>query len=438
MTRADDANQSRAQSSRRTFLQAGAVALGGSLAAGVAAASAVHPGGSELIRIGLVGCGGRGTGAAKDCLLTQGVRLVAMADAFRDQLDKSLANLQKDEELKEFSERIDVPESRRFVGFDAYKQLIASDVDLVLLCTPPHFRPAHLREAVSAGKHVFAEKPVGVDGPGIRSVLATCEEAKKRKLSVVSGLCWRYDYGVRETMKRVHDGAIGDITALQCSYNTHGLWMKKRQPAWTDMEWQMRNWLYFTWLSGDHNVEQHVHSLDKMAWAMRDENPARASGIGGRQVRTSPEYGQIYDHHCVVYEYPSGVRVFSSCRQMDGCDEDVSDHIFGTKGICHIQGNKQAIVGESEWRYRGKQTSMYRVEHEELVASIQSGNPINNGNYMAKSSLMAIMGRMSTYTGKTITWEQALNSKEDLSPPKYEFGVLAVAPVAMPGVTQFV
>jgi predicted dehydrogenase len=397
-------------------------------------ARSAHVAGSDEIRVGLIGCGGRGTGAAAQAVSGgENVHLVAMADAFRDRLESSRKTLRN-----ELSDKCQVDDDHCFVGFDAYKQLIASDVDLVLLCTPPHFRPAQLAAAVAAGKHVFAEKPVAVDAPGVRSVLASCEQAKQRKLAIVSGLCWRYDYGVRETMSRIHDGAVGKIVSLHSSYNTHGLWVKKREPEWSDMEWQMRNWLYFTWLSGDHNVEQHVHSLDKMAWAMKDEYPRTASGMGGRQVRTAAEYGHIFDHHAVVYEFAGGVRLFSFCRQIDGCENDVTDHVFGSQGVCRINGNKQSISGERDWRYRGKQNNMYQTEHDELIASIRSGSPINNGDYMTKSTLMAIMGRMATYTGKSITWEQALNSQEDLTPPKYEWGPLSVAPVATPGSTPFV
>ena len=299
-------------SSRRDFLKSSATAAAGAaLATGLAGHSNVHAAGSDVIRVGLIGCGsprgGRGRGAAQNCVTAApGVKLVAMGDLFRDHLEftrKDLSKLGHD--------KIDVPDDRCFVGFDAYEQVLnCKDVDLVILATPPGFRPLHIQAAVAAGKHIFAEKPVAVDAPGVRAVMQACEEAKKKNLSIVSGLCWRYDAGMREAMQRVHDGAVGDLVALQCTYNTGRLWMVRRQPEWSDMEWQIRNWLYFTWLSGDHNVEQHIHSLDKMAWVMRDECPVKASGIGGRQVRTAPEYGYIFDHHCVVYEYANGLRLF--------------------------------------------------------------------------------------------------------------------------------
>jgi predicted dehydrogenase len=307
---------------------------------------------------------------------------------------------------------------------------------VVLMATPPHFRPAHIKYAVEKGKHIFAEKPVAVDAPGVRSVLASCEEAKKKGLSIVSGLCWRYDNAKREVMKRVHDGQIGEIVAMQCSFNTGFLWHRERRPEWSDMEWQLRNWLYFTWLSGDFNVEQHVHSLDKMAWAMKNEYPVRAVGMGGRQVRTDPKFGHIFDHHAVVYEWANGRRLFAYCRQIGGCHADVTDHVFGTRGTARVMAN--AIEGEKAWKFQGRGGDMYQNEHNELFAAIRNGTPINNGEYMSKSTMMAILGRMATYTGQVITWDQAMNSKEDLTPAKYEFGPLPVPPVAIPGKTKFV
>jgi myo-inositol 2-dehydrogenase/D-chiro-inositol 1-dehydrogenase len=427
--------------SRREFLKDSTTAIAGAaLTASLGAVTNTHAAGSDVIRVGLIGCGsrrgGRGRGAAENCVNAgPGVKLVAMGDLFRDHLEYTRNYLEK-----LGRDKIDVPDDRCFVGWDAYEQVVnCKDVDLVILATPPGFRPLHLLAAVAAGKHIFAEKPVAVDAPGVRAVMQACDEAKKKGLSLVSGLCWRYDTGMRETFKRIHDGGVGDIVSLQCTYNTGGLWMVPRQPEWTDMEWQVRNWLYFTWLSGDHNVEQHIHSLDKMAWAMHDEPPVKASGMGGRQVRTGPEYGHIFDHHSVVYEYANGVKVFSACRQQDGCANDVTDHIFGTRGTCDVM--RYAIKGQTPWRYNRaksrREDNMYQNEHNELIASIRSGKPINNGDYMTKSTLMAIMGRMATYTGKVITWEMALHSKEDLRPPKYEFGPLPTPPVAMPGVTKF-
>ncbi len=418
---------------RRSFLKTSATAaLGGALAANLSIARSAHAAGSDVLKLGLIGCGGRGTGAAAQALAADPhVQLTAMGDAFPDRVQSSLENLRK-----MFSEKIAVADDHCFVGFDAYKNVLDSGVDVVVLATPPHFRPAHLQAAVAAGKHVFAEKPVAVDAPGVRSVIATCEEAKSKGLSIVSGLCYRYDLAKRETIKRVHDGAVGDVVALNVNYNTGPLWMHPRKEGWSDMEWQLRNWFYFTWLSGDHNVEQHVHSLDKGAWVMHDEPPVKAWGMGGRQVRTQPEYGHIYDHHAVVYEYASGVKLFSFCRQQAGCSVDVSDYVLGTKGTADLMKHTIKSAGEN-WRYRGEAPNMYQQEHDELFAAIRSGNPINNGEYMSRSTMMAILGRMCTYTGQTITWEKALESQEKLGPAEYQWGHLDVAPVAMPGITQF-
>ena len=418
--------------SRRAFLQTSGL-VGSAVALGMSVPRSVHAAGDDTLKIGLVGCGGRGTGAAQQALnADKNVKLVAVADAFGDRLASSLETLKK---IPNLTDKIDVPAEKQFVGFDAYKKLIDTDIDVVLLCTPPHFRPAQLEYAVEKGKHIFAEKPVAVDGPGVRRCLAAAEAAKKKNLSLVSGLCWRYDLGKRETIARIHDGAIGKVLAMQVDYNTGSLWMHQRKPEWSDMEWQVRNWLYFTWLSGDFNVEQHVHSLDKAAWVMKDEAPVKCLGLGGRQVRTGPEYGHIFDHHAVIYEYKDGERLYAFCRQQAGCHIDVSDTIIGTKGRATLLPS-DTIAGETEWKFRGAKGNMYQREHDELFASIRSGKPINNGDYMTKSTLLAIMGRMATYTGQVVTWDQALNSKEDLTPKSYDWSQLDVPPVAMPGITR--
>ena len=425
-------------SSRRDFLKTSAALAGAALAS----APFVHAAGGDTLKVGLIGCGGRGSGAASQALhADKNVQLVALADAFGDRLQSCLSNLKNEGDI---ASKIAVTPDTSFTGFDAYKKLIPL-CDVVLLATPPGFRPMHLEAAIAAGKHVFCEKPMAVDGPGIRKVLAAAEEAKKKNLSLVSGFCWRYHGAMRDTMKRVHDGEIGDIVALQCTYNTGPLWMRPRKPEWADMEYQMRNWYYYAWLSGDFNVEQHIHSLDKMAWALGNQYPAKAVALGGRQVRTGPEFGHIYDHHAVAYEYPNGARLFSYCRQQAGTASDVSDHLFGTKALGHIDANRggigsfQKLGGEVFWRTGPGKDSMYQNEHDELFASIRSGKPINDGDWMARSTLMGIMGRMASYTGQVITWEQALNSKEDLSPPTYDMKAsLPTPPVAMPGMTKFV
>lgn len=422
-----NSSTNRPTSDRRTFLKTSAAA------AAWAAASHVHAAGSDSIRVGLVGCGGRGSGAATQAMSAGAdIRLVAMGDLFEDRLRSSRDHLSKS------NPNFAVDDDHAFVGLDAYQKVIDS-VDVVLLATPPHFRPMHLEAAIAAGKHVFCEKPVAVDAPGVRRVIAACQLAKQKNLAVCSGFCYRYNEPTRELMKRVHDGQIGDVVAVQATYNTGALWMHPRQESWSDMEWQLRNWLYFTWLSGDHIVEQAVHSIDTACMYMKDEAPVTAVALSGRQARTEPAYGHIFDHHAVCYEYAKGARVFAYTRQQADTDGDVSDWAFGTKGRAIKRAfNYHVIEGENAWKYRGRPKDAYQTEHDELFASIRSGELINDGDRMAQSTLMAIMGRMAGYTGKRITWDMAMNSKEDLTPPSYDFGPFPTPPVAVPGRTPFV
>jgi predicted dehydrogenase len=420
--------------SRRDFLRTSTAAALGTSLAGLAHVPAVHAQGSDEMKVALIGCGGRGRQAAINAMRADSKnRLTCLADAFGDQLEAAKGGL-----LPALGPQFQVKEDNLFKGFDAYRRVMDSDVDVVLLCTPPHFRPEHLKAAIDAGKHVFCEKPVAVDAPGVRSVLATCEEAKTKGLAIVSGLCWRYDWGVRETIKRIQDGAIGDIIAIQENYLTGTLWHRGRKPEWSEMEYQLRNWLYYTWLSGDHNVEQHIHSLDKALWLMGDKPPVAAVGMGGRQVRTGPEWGNIYDHHAVAYEWDNGVRVYSFTRQMAGerMFNETEDIVLGTKGQARVIKHEITTEGD-KWRYRGEKPGMYDVEHAELFASIKAGKPINNGLYMSYSTLLAVMGRMATYTGERITWDMALNSQEKLGPERYEWGDVKSPEVAMPGKTNF-
>lgn len=424
----------RPSDSRRAFLKSAGVVAAATT--GLALQRSVHAGGSDVLKVGLIGCGGRGTGAALQALKADAnVKLVALGDVFEDRLKLCLTALKRDESLKE---KIDVPEERQFTGFDNYKGVIGSGLDVVLLCAPPHFRPMHLKAAVDADLHVFAEKPVAVDAPGVRAVLAACEEAKRKDLSVVSGLCLRYSLGFKETISRIHEGAIGELRYLQANDLRGPLWLRLREPEWTDMHWQMRNWYYFTWLSGDFNVEQHVHYLDVASWVMNGEYPVRAVGMGGRQVRKGPEFGNIFDHHSVVYEYDSGVRLLSQCRQMPGCKNDMSLKVFGGDGTADVSEKGLSIRGRTAWKYDGENNNVYQTEHDELFRSIRNGQPINNGDYMCRSTLLAIMGRMATYTGQEVTWKQAFESKEDLSPPAYEWGPLSTPAVAVPGVTKLI
>ncbi len=387
----------------------------------------------EVLKVGLVGCGGRGTGAAAQALRADpNTKLVALADAFPDALQNSLRTLSGTADI---ADRVDVTPENQFVGFDAYKGVI-DNCDVVLLATSPHFRPLHVEAAVNAGKHLFVEKPVATDGPGLRRIWAACDKAKKQGTVLVSGLCYRYEFKKQETVKRIHDGAIGEITAMQTSYNTGGLWHKGRKPEWSDMEYQMRNWLYFGWLSGDHIAEQHIHSLDKIAWT-KGAYPTKCVASGGRIQRTDEKYGNIYDHFNTTYEWEDGVRAFSSCRQISGAASDVSDWIYGTKGKANIQAAR--IWAADDWRYRGDgPDDMYQNEHNRMFEAIRAGEVIHNGDYMCESTLMAIMGRMAAYTGANVTREAALNSELDLSPAAYDWTELEMRPISIPGVTKFI
>ena len=426
-------------SSRREFLRNTVIA------GSVLAMPAVLPGNlfaqenTKTLRIGLVGCGGRGSGAANNALAAdKNIELVAMGDAFEDRIQSSLKNLKA-----AHGDKVKVTPEKCFVGLDAYQKVIDSGVDVVLLATPPGFRPQHLKAAIDAGKHVFTEKPMATDGPGVRMVLEAAENAKKKNLCVVAGFCYRYNAGVRAIMKKIHDGAIGEVRALYTTYNTGYVWSPfPRQPEWTDLQYQVKNWYYYTWLSGDHITEQAVHSIDKMAWVMKDVPPLKCVAHGGRQVRTAPEFGNIYDHFSVVYDYPNGVKGFHFSRQQNGCASDNSDYFMGGDGVAQIVrafSGPFVIKGKESWRFReDKPTDMYQQEHNELFAAIRGGKTINDGVPMAYSTLLAIMGRMAAYTGQEITWEDALNSKEQLVPATPDWKApVTVPPVAMPGQTKF-
>jgi predicted dehydrogenase len=435
-------------SNRRTFLKTTA-AISATAALAHVPTFAHADGNNQSLKIGLIGAGGRGTGAAQQAILAdRDCKLWAVGDAFEDRVTGCLQQLRQRPNL---ANKIDVPRERQFVGFDAFTQVINSGVDVVLLCTPPHFRPMHLEAAVRARKHIFCEKPMAVDAPGVRRVAALAAAAREARLSVVAGFCWRHYTPMKETVSRIHDGAIGDITALHTNYLTGALWHRERTAGMSDMEWQMRNWPYFTWLSGDYNVEQHCHSLDKIMWVMRNTPPLRAYGVGGRQTRTGAEFGHIFDHMAVVYEFANNVRCFAFCRQQVGTHGETTDHVIGTRGKANLLGVNQearnwppySITGENAWRLpaatQRAAIDMYQQEHNELFASIRSGNPINDIDWMHKSTMLAILGRMVCYTGQMITWDQAMNSTESLAPPDgYRWDRAPVIPaVARPGVTRF-
>lgn len=418
---------------RRNFLK-GSAASAVLLTAGLdAIQQGAWAAGSDTIRVGLIGCGGRGSGAVRDCInAAPGVKVVALGDLFQDRLDTCYNGLVGDAGLKE---KVDLSRDRCFSGWDNYQKVINSGVDLVILATPPGFRPMHFEAAIKAGKHVFMEKPVSVDAPGTRLVMEMGKLADQKKLGVVAGTQRRHEAKYVEMMRRVHEGQIGELVGGQCYWNQGGLWNNGRKPEWSDMEWQIRNWLYFTWLSGDHIVEQHVHNIDIMNWAFQT-HPVKARGMGGREVRTDPAYGHIFDHFAVEFVYPNGARILSMCRQIDGCWGDVSERVVGTKGV--LETGPAVIKGVTNWKYEGPNPGPYQQEHADLINSIRSGKPINETQRIAESCLTAIMGRMSAYTGAEITWDQALASQENLMPAKLEFGPLPVPPVAVPGKTKFI
>lgn len=432
-------------STRRDFLKTSSVAaVGGALASTVSFPAILHAqNAGDKLKIGWVGCGGRGTGAAKQALnADSNVELWAMGEVFRDKIDSGLESLKA--QFKDNPGKINVPEDRKFVGLDAYQKVIDSGVDVVLLTTSPGFRPLHIKAAVDAGKHVFCEKPMAVDAPGLRSVMESVKKAKEKKLAMVDGFVWRWTYANRDAYAKIHDGAIGDVNAIYASYYTGSV---DRYPKWnrqnteTDLEWMLRRWYYFTWLSGDHVVEQAVHSVDKLLWTMKDEPPASCICTGGRQVKEGQEYGHIYDHFCAEYRWENGARGYLFTRQIDRCYNENADIAFGSKGVYRGESasKRHVITGENRWRWDGQKNDGYQTEHDEMYASIRAGNPINTGDRFCKTTLAAIMARMAAYTGKEVAWEQALNSKEDTFPKDLKWdSKIPVPPVAKPGITEFV
>jgi predicted dehydrogenase len=398
---------------RRSFLHRGSAGVAAAALAG-SFPHIVNAQAAKAVKIGIVGCGGRGTGALADAMNADpSVVLTAMGDIAADQIERSYQNISASK-----PDQVKVDPKNKFVGLDAVDHVLASDIDIVLLTTPPGFRPAHLHKAINAGKHVFCEKPLGVDAPAIRHAL----EAVKK--------------------------AIGDVKTFHGTYLANSPWVKPRKEGWTDLEWQLRNWMYFTWLSGDHIVEQAVHTVDKMSWAFKDVPPVKVTALGGRQQRVEPEYGHIYDHFAVMYEFPSGGRGFVFARQQAGCSNENNDYIMGANGTAQVSGFKPLHVLDTtdgqRWHYEktggaggapGERNQMYVQEHMELIQSIRAGTPVNMGEQLAHSSMLAIAARMSAYTGKTILWEDAIASTETFA-PQQELKMdmkLEVPPVAIPG-----
>ena len=440
--------------SRRRFLKHSTLGIAGAAAAAeLPFVHTSHAASNSEIKIGLIGCGGRGTGAVLDAvgaatrviypqsgyhtedvadgakIEKEGIKVVALADLFEDRLQSCHANLVK--------LGVDVPKRTCFTGFDSYQRLLEMpEVNYVILATPPHFRPAHLKAAVEAGKHVFMEKPAAVDVPGVKMVMEAGQLAKQKGLGIAAGTQRRHMPNYQETIKRIQDGAIGEIVCAKCYWNGGQIWVVDRQPGWSDMEWQMRNWNYFTWLSGDHIVEQHVHNLDIMNWVLGAHPVKAVSALGGRQVRVGQRHGHIFDHFAVEFEYPNGVSMFSQARQINGCKNMVEETVIGTAGTSNCADRIYPKEG-SRWRYRGKKSSPYRQEHENLVASIRSGNPINEAQAIAESTMTGILGREAAYSGQEVDWDTAMQSTTRLGPKEYSLGPYPIPDVAMPGVYRF-
>jgi predicted dehydrogenase len=431
------------QKERREFLKASAFVAGGVMMSGYSWAG-TNSSVDDTIKIVLIGCGDRGTGAAFQALSTKNnIKLVAMADAFQDRLDSSYKLL-----VEKFGAKIDVPKDRQFVGFDAYAKAIAL-ADVVLLVTPPGFRPMHFEEAVKQGKHVFMEKPVAVDSPGIRKVLVAAEIAKQKKLNVVVGLQRRYQTNYRETLKRIEDGAIGDVVSGQVYWNSGGVWVKPRTANQTEMEHQMRNWYYFNWLCGDHIVEQHVHNIDIANW-VKNAYPVSVQGTGSRAWRTGKDYGEIYDNHAVELTYADGSVIYSQCRHFEGTSNRVDETFQGTKGRVYLSANNSGIL----WDKNGKEiynhdrkanANPYQTEHDELFAAIaKSEYKFWDAERAAKSCFTAIVGRYATYSGQVIKWDDALKAENSLFPDKLAWDALpkslpdanGLYTIAMPGKTK--
>ncbi len=439
--------------SRRDFVRNTSLIAGGLIAApAISKATNYFSGAADTIKVALVGCGGRGTGAAMQALLSkQNVKLVAMADAFRDRLDKCYKNLNADD-ISEWTghkgnikSSIDVPEERKFVGFDAYLKAIPL-ADVVILATPPGFRPIHFEEAIKRNKHVFMEKPVATDPAGVMKVLAAAEQAKQKKLNVVVGLQRHYQNSYRELFSRKN--LIGDITSAQAWWNNDGVWVNPRKEGQTEMEYQMRNWYYFVWLCGDHICEQHIHNIDVINW-FKGGYPVKAQGMGGRQVRKGKDHGEIFDHHYVEYQYADGSILNSQCRHIPGTMSKVDELLIGTKGKINCGAmNIKDLSGKTLYQYqpdRSNEPDPYQVEHDELFAAIAKGEyKFADGENGAKSTMTAILGRLATYTGKVVEWDKALNSGLDLHPKEYDWaatppvlpGADGFYPVAVPGVTK--
>jgi predicted dehydrogenase len=451
MTTSDQSTRSNV--SRRTFIQ-------GSSAAAVALAAMqvprVHASSVEKdpgVKIGVIGCGGRGTGAVFNAvgaaiksiypekgfhteeaaegatIAHKGIEVLALADLFEERLNMCHTALKR--------LNIDVPRDQCFVGFDAYQKLLANpDINYIILASPPYFRPMHLKAAIEAGKNVFMEKPAAVDIPGCKMVMEAGKLATEKKLGIAAGTQRRHSPNYRETIRRVHDGAIGDIVFGKCYWNGGQIWVVDREPGWSDTEWQIKNWNCFTWLSGDHYVEQHIHNIDVMNWVIGTHPIKAVAANGGRQSRRGERHGYVFDHFAVEYEYPNGVTMFSQARQINDCQDIVGEWVVGTKGKSNCANIIQVNEGDN-WRFREKAVDAYEREHQNLISSIREGSPINEAQNVAESTLTAIVGREATYSGREVTWDEAMNSATKLGPEVLEFGPYELPPIPRPGTYKF-
>lgn len=455
MKKATENSKKSNQITRRKFIENSSLGLAGAAAITTFPNVIAKPAINDLeIKVGVIGCGGRGTGAVLDVLnaatkiiypmegyhtedaaegalaQAQNIKVVALADAFTDRLEACRSQLKK--------VGVEVEDKNCFIGFDAYEKLLDIDeINYVLITSPPHFHPMHLRAAIEANKNAFIEKPASVDVMGAKSVIESGEMAKKKGLAIGAGTNRRRDNVSREIIKRVHDGEIGKLKALYTEFLIGELWSVDREAGWSEMEFQLRNWLYYTYLGGDLIVEQYVHTLDAMNW-VSGNHPVKAIALGGRQVRTDPKFGNIYDHISVQYEYPDGVLGFCMDRQINGCTNRVQDVYIGCDGKATM-GYAASIVKDSgdQWRFRGEKNNAYQQEHLEIIQSIRDGNPVNEARQVAESSLTAIMGREAAYSGREITWDALLKSEQDFTLAKYEFGDMPMPPVPMPGKYKF-
>jgi myo-inositol 2-dehydrogenase / D-chiro-inositol 1-dehydrogenase len=435
---------SESQLNRRNFLKTTSTAIvGGSLLGGLGIErSAFAAGGDDVLKIALIGCGGRGTGAADQTLRAAGknVKLIAMADISKAHLNNSLNSIKESAAKDKHEDLIDVPEDQQFVGWDGYKKAIAL-ADVVVLATPPGIRPIHLEEAVNAGKHIFSEKPLATDAPGVRKVLAAAELAKQKNLKVAVGLQRHHHPAYVETIKRIHDGEIGDVISMRCYWNGTRPWQHPRKPGMSEMQYQMDNWYYFTWICGDHIVEQHIHNLDVCNW-IKQGHPIRASGMGGCQMPRISDDGEIFDHHAVEFEYADGTRMYSQCRHQKDTWQSVAEHAAGTLGTADLEdGRNFDIKGKNSFHRTGHGINAWQEEHFPFWDAIRNDKPYNELEYGAHSTMTAIMGRMATYSGNIISWDQAINSKVELGPDNYSWdgkpqptvGANGLYPMAMPG-----